>query len=177
MAETVTVARPYAEAAFSAAKEAGALDAWSSRLQRLALVANAPEMAGVIGNPNLSAEQAAQFFSSFSEGKDAVFDNFVRELAEHERLSLLPEIAELFAASRAAEAGVKKAVVETAFALSDAELKALKPQLEAHFKSKLELSSVVDTDLIGGVRVVVGDQVLDASVRGKLETLATTLKN
>lgn len=177
MAENVTVARPYAEAAFGAAREAGALDAWSSRLQRLALVAEAPEMTGVLGNPNLSAEQAARFFISFFEDKDAVFDNFVRELAEHERLSLLPEIAELFAASRATEAGVKKAVVETAFALSDADLQSLQPKLEAHFKSNLELSSVVDTDLIGGIRVVVGDQVLDASVRGKLETLATTLKN
>jgi F-type H+-transporting ATPase subunit delta len=177
MAETVTVARPYAEAAFRAAEEAGALDAWSTRLQRLALVARAPEMAEVISNPKLSVEQAVQFFNSFVEDKDAVFGNFVRELAENERLSLLPEIAVLFETSKAAKAGVKEAVVETAFALSDADLKALKPQLEAHFKSKLELSSVVDADLIGGVRVMVGDQVLDASVRGKLETLATALKN
>jgi F-type H+-transporting ATPase subunit delta len=177
MAETVTVARPYAEAAFRAAEEAGALDAWSARLQRLALVASDPEAIEVIGNPKLSVEQASQFFNAFVEDTDAVFGNFVRVLAENERLALLPEIAALFEASKAVKAGVREAVVETAFPLSDANLKTLKPQLEAHFKSNLELSCVVDADLIGGVRVLVGDQVLDASVRGKLDAMAVALKN
>jgi F-type H+-transporting ATPase subunit delta len=177
MAESVTVARPYAEAAFRAAEEAGTLDAWSARLQRLALVASDPEAVEVISSPKLSVEQVSQFFTSFVEGQDAVFGNFIRVLAENERLALLPEIAALFEASKAAKAGVKEAVVETAFPLSKTDLKALKPQLEAHFKSKLELSSAVDAGLIGGIRVMVGDQVLDASVRGKLDTMAIALKN
>ncbi|MDR1887967.1 MAG: F0F1 ATP synthase subunit delta [Zoogloeaceae bacterium] len=177
MAETVTIARPYAEAAFRAARDAGALGIWSDRLQRLAFIARDAEMVEVIGNPKLSAEQVAQLFISLSNDNDAVLGNFIRVLAENERLSLLPEIAALFEANKAAEEGVKEAVIKTAFPLSDADLKALVPQLEAHFKTRIAPTVVVDAELIGGIRVAVGDQVLDASVRGKLETLATALKN
>ncbi|MGB4468463.1 MAG: F0F1 ATP synthase subunit delta [Azovibrio sp.] len=177
MAENVTVARPYAEAVFRTAKETGTLDAWSGRLQRLAMIARDPEMAEVIGNPKLSAEQVAQLFISLAEDNDAVLGNFIRVLADNERLTLLPEIAALFEAQKAADAGVKEAVVQTAFPLADADLSALMPQLEAHFKTRLVPTVVVDAGLIGGVRVAVGDQVLDASVRGKLEAMATALKN
>lgn len=177
MAETVTIARPYAEAVFRIAKEAGALGAWSERLARLAMIARDQEMAEVIGNPKLSAEQVAQLFVSLADDNDAVLGNFIRVLADNERLSLLPEIAELFEAQKAAEDGIKEAVVQSAFPLADADLSALMPQLEAHFKTKLAPTVVVDAALIGGVRVAVGDQVLDASVRGKLEAMATALKN
>ncbi|MDR1351418.1 MAG: F0F1 ATP synthase subunit delta [Zoogloeaceae bacterium] len=177
MAETVTVARPYAEAAFRAARETGTLGVWSDRLQRLAFVAKDAEMVEVIGNPNLSAGQVAQLFISLANDNDATLGNFIRVLAENERLALLPEIAALFEANKAAEEGVKEAVIQTAFPLSDADLKALVPHLEAHFKTRLTPTVVVDAELIGGVRVAVGDQVLDASVRGKLETLSAVLKN
>ena len=177
MAETVTVARPYAEAAFRAAREAGALGVWSDRLQRLAFVAQDARMAEMIGNPNLSAEQIARLFISLAGDNDAMLGNFIHVLAENERLALLPEISALFEANKSAEEGVKEAVIQTAFPLSDADLKALLPQLEAHFKTRLTPAVVVDAALIGGVRVLVGDQVLDASVRGKLETLAAALKN
>jgi F-type H+-transporting ATPase subunit delta len=177
MAETVTIARPYAEAAFRAARETGTLGVWSDRLQRLALIAQDAEMVEVIGNPNLSAGQIAQLFISLANDDDATLGNFIRILAENERLALLPEIAALFDASKAAEEGVKEVVIETAFLLSDADLKALAPQLEAHFNTKLTPTVVVDAALIGGVRVSVGDQVLDASVRGKLEAMSVALKN
>ncbi|MDR0736038.1 MAG: F0F1 ATP synthase subunit delta [Zoogloeaceae bacterium] len=177
MAETVTIARPYAEAAFRVAKDAGALGAWSGRLQRLAFVARNAEMAEVIGNPNLSAGQIAQLFISLASDDDATLGNFIRILAENERLALLPEIAALFEANKSAEEGIKEVVIQTAFPLSEADLKALVLQLEAHFKTRLAPAVVVDAELVGGVRVVVGDQVLDASVRGKLETLSVALKN
>lgn len=177
MAETVTIARPYAEAVFRIAKEAGALGAWSGRLKRLALIAQDPEMAEVIGNPKLSAEQVAQLIISLAEDNDAALGNFIRVLADNERLTLLPEISGLFEVQKAAEDGVKEAVVQTAFPLTDADIGALMPQLEAHFKTKLAPTVVVDAELIGGVRVAVGDQVLDASVRGKLDAMATALKN
>lgn len=177
MAETVTIARPYAEAIFTMAKDAGALGAWSGRLQRLAAIAQDQEMAEIIGNPRMSAEQIAQLFVSLAEDNDAVLGNFIRVLADNKRLTLLPEIAQLFEAAKAAEEGVKEAVVYSAFPLDAAVLTALVPQLEAHFKSKLAPTVVVNAELIGGVRVAVGDQVLDASVRGKLEAMATALKN
>jgi F-type H+-transporting ATPase subunit delta len=177
MAETVTIARPYAEAAFRAARETGTLGVWSDRLQRLAFIAKDAERVEVSGNPNLSAGHRAQLVISLVNDNDVVLGNFIRVLAENDRLSLLPEIALLFEADKAAEEGVKEAVIQTAFPLSNTDLKALVPQLEAHFKTKLTPAVVVDAVLIGGVRVTVGDQVLDASVRGKLETLAVALKN
>ncbi|MDR2365146.1 MAG: F0F1 ATP synthase subunit delta [Zoogloeaceae bacterium] len=177
MAETVTIARPYAEAAFRAARETGTLGAWSDRLQRLALIAKDAEMAAVIGNPSLSSEQVARLFIALVNDDDATLGNFIHVLAENDRLLLLPEIAQLFEASKAAEEGVKEVIIQTAFPLSQADLKTLLPQLEAHFKTKLTPTVLVDAALIGGVRVAVGDQVLDASVRGKLETLAVALKN
>ncbi|MDR3353288.1 MAG: F0F1 ATP synthase subunit delta [Zoogloeaceae bacterium] len=185
MAETITIARPYAEAAFRAAREAGTLAAWSGHLERLAQLAQDAQVARIIGHPGLSAEQLAELFSSFTQddkeakaAEDAVFDNFIRVLAENERLPLLPEITQLFEAQRAAEEGVKEALVETAFPVADATLTTLlQPELEVHFGTKLTLRVVVDAALIGGIRVTVGDQVLDASVRGKLEAMSVALKN
>jgi len=179
MAESVTVARPYAEAAFRAAKDAGTLDAWDRNLQCLALAAENPEVAAVIGNPKVVVDQLVDFFLGLvkQESGDQVFCNFIKMLAENERLSVLPEIATLFAAQKAAEEGVKDAVVMSAFPLSEGDMKTLLPQLEAHFKSKLAPVVNVDADLIGGVRVTVGDQMLDASVRGKLDAMAIALRN
>jgi F-type H+-transporting ATPase subunit delta len=183
MAETITIARPYAEAAFRVARETGALDAWSDHLARLALIAQDARMAELIGNPALSAEELGALFSSLAfeggekSGENAELGNFIRVLAENERLALLPEIARLFEAQKSAEDGVKEAIVSSAFPIADARLKTLLPQLETHFGTKLIPRVVVDTDLIGGIKVEVGDQVLDASVRGKLEAMAVLLKN
>jgi len=177
MAESVTIARPYAEAVFRTAKEGGALGAWSARLARLAMVAQDAEMASVIGNPRLSTEQVAQLFLSLADENDATLGNFIRTLAENRRLSILPEISRLFDLAKSQEEGVKEAVVYSAFPIDAAQVSALVQQLETHFGSRLTAQVVVDESLIGGVRVAVGDQVLDASVRGKLDAMATALNN
>ena len=177
MAETVTIARPYAEAVFRTAKEQGALAGWSARLTRLAAIAQDGEMAEIVGNPKLSVEQVSQLFISLADDNDAVLGNFIRVLAENRRLALLPEISRLFEIAKSQEEGVKEAVVQTAFPIDAAQVSALMQQLESHFGSKLAPKVVIEPELIGGVRVAVGDQVLDASVRGKLEAMATALKN
>ncbi len=177
MAESVTIARPYAEAVFRTAKETGALAAWSARLARLAMVAQDAEIVEVVGNPRLSADQLAQLFISLADDNDVVLGNFIRVLAENRRLALLPEISRHFELAKSQEEGVKEAVVQSAFAIDDAQVAALLKQLEAHFGMRLTARVAVDPALIGGVRVAVGDQVLDASVRGKLDAMATALNN
>ncbi|MCL2075559.1 MAG: F0F1 ATP synthase subunit delta [Betaproteobacteria bacterium] len=179
MAESVTIARPYAEAAFRAAKEAGALNAWNGNLQCLALAAEDRQVVEIIGNPCITVDQLVDFFTSLvkESGEDVVFRNFVRTLAENERLALMPEIAALFAAEKSAAEGIREATLTSAFPLSEGDLKTLLPELEAHFKTKLAPVVNVDADLIGGVRVTVGDQVLDASVRGKLDAMTIALRN
>ncbi len=181
MAESVTIARPYAQAIFRLARESGTLALWSDRLQRLAAIAGDPAMDAVIGNPKFSAAQVADLVLSLrgeaGESADRELAAFVGILAENERLAVLPQIRELYEQLKSADAGARDAVLTSAYALDDTQLKALISQLEPHFGSKLQVRVEVDAALIGGVKVVVGDQVLDASVRGKLEAMAAALKN
>ena len=177
MAESVTIARPYAEAVYRTAKESGAQGTWSQRLQRLALIAQDGDMAAVMGNPQLSAEQVANLVISLCDDNDAVLANLVRTLAENRRLALLPEISRLFDLAKSQEEGIKEAVVHSAFPIDDTQVKALVQELEARFGTKLTARVEIDASLIGGVRVTVSDQVLDASVRGKLDAMAVALNN
>ena len=103
--------------------------------------------------------------------------SFVGILAKNERLNVLTQIQELYEQFKGEEEDVKEAVVTSAFPLDNAQLKNLMSQLETHFGSKLRPHIEVDETLIGGVKVAVGDQMLDASVRGKLEAMSTALKN
>lgn len=178
MAELVTIARPYAEAVFRLAQEKKALAAWSDRLSLLSTIAGNAQMQDCMGNPELSASQKSELFKAVAgKSLDGDAANLIQALAENERLSLLPEIAGLFEALKGAEEGVKDATIVSAFPLSDAQLAALVKDLEVRFKSKLKAEVVVDQSLIGGVKIVVGDQVLDTSVRGKLDAMGTALKN
>ena len=178
MAETVTIARPYAQAVFRLALENKSLAAWSDRLQRLAAVAQDAEMIQVVGNPKFSARQVADLFVSLSgESGNQELAAFIGVLAQNERLDVLTQIQEIYEQLKSAEEGVKDALVTSAYPLDDAQLKNLMSQLEAHFGSKLQPRVEVDAALIGGIRVAVGDQMLDASVRGKLDAMATALKN
>jgi len=182
MAENVTLARPYAEAAFQLAKSGNALAAWSDALSRLSAVAARPEMEECIGNPRLSSVQLAQLCLDVAaaENKSGLSvdqQNFVHVLAENDRLIVLPEISELFNELKHGHEGVKDAEITSAFVLDEATLKTLVDDLERKFGCKIQATVKVDAELIGGVRIAVGDEVIDASVRGKLAAMATALKN
>ena len=180
MAENLTLARPYAEAAFQLARNANALAGWSEALSRLSAVAARPEMEECIGNPRLSGAQLAQLCFDVAGSGAALDDdqrNFVQVLADNDRLVVLPEIAALFEDLKHRAEGVKDAAITSAFALDDATLKNLVADLERKFACRIQATVVVDAELIGGVRIAVGDEVIDASVRGKLAAMATALKN
>ena len=178
MAESVTIARPYAQAIFRLAREGQSLTEWSDRLQRLALIVGDPEMARVIGNPKFSIGQVADLIVSLSgEPGNRELISLIALLAENERFDVLSDISEIYEQLKSADEGVKDAVITSAYPLDDAQLSSLMSQLETHFCSRLQPRVEVDASLIGGVRVAVGDQILDASVRGKLDTMATALKN
>jgi F-type H+-transporting ATPase subunit delta len=183
MAENVTLARPYAEAAFQLAKSGNALTAWSDVLSRLSAVAATSEMEECIGNPRLSATQVAQLCLDVASAGGSKLDlsadqqNFVRVLADNDRLFVLPEISGLFDELKHGHEGVKDAEITSAFALDEATQKQLVVDLERKFGCKIQATVKVDAELIGGVRIAVGDEVIDASVRGKLAAMATALKN
>ena len=178
MAESVTIARPYAEALFRAAKESGNLAKWAGQVALLGQVAANPEARAAIGDPNVAASQLVDLFrSACGTAVAAELSNFIQLLSNNDRLGMLPEIAGLYESYKRAEEGTKEAEIVSAFPLNDTQVKALVPQLEAVFKTKLETSVSVDPELIGGIKVIVGDQMLDASVRGKLDAMATALNN
>ncbi|HLO63697.1 MAG TPA: F0F1 ATP synthase subunit delta [Azonexus sp.] len=178
MAESVTIARPYAEALFRAAKESGNLAKWSEQVALLGQVAANPEARAAVGDPNVAAPQLVDLFrSACGTAVGTELANFIQLLSNNDRLGLLPEIACLYESYKQAEEGTKQAEIVSAFPIDDNQVKALVPQLEAVFKTKLEAAVSVDPTLIGGIKVIVGDQMLDASVRGKLDAMATALNN
>jgi F-type H+-transporting ATPase subunit delta len=178
MAENVTLARPYAEAAFQLAKGGNTLPAWSGALSRLAAVAASPDMAACIGNPLFAPAQLTKLCLDVAgEALSAEQQNFVRVLVDNDRLTVLPEISGLFNELKHGHEGIKDAEITSAFALDDATMKSLVADLERKFGCRIQTTVKVDAELIGGVRIAVGDEVIDASVRGKLAAMATALKN
>ena len=175
MAEPSTVARPYAEAVFRMADAAGSLAQWSETLAGLSAVAGDARISAAIKDPNLSdAKVAGLFISVLTLGGDA--ENFVRVLAENGRLELLPQIREQFEALKNEREGVMEAEVQSAFDLSDAQVADLVSRLEKKFGRKVKARVTVDKALIGGVRLVLGDKVIDGSARAQLGALETALK-
>lgn len=177
MAENITLARPYADAAFQLARTTGALGPWQQALDRMAAVAADVQMVECIDNPRLQSSQVAQLFLDVVGSVSAEQQNFVRLLVDNERLQVLPEIRDLYVELKNGQEGVQEADIASAFPLDDATLKNLVAELEARFKCRIQATVSLDPELIGGVRIAVGDQVIDASVRGKLAAMATALQS
>jgi F-type H+-transporting ATPase subunit delta len=177
MAEPSTVARPYAEAAFKLADGENALGKWSGMLAALALVAADERVRRAVSDPNLSSAQIAGIFISILSGKlDAQAENFVRVLAENGRLELLAEMHAQFEALKNEREGVVEAEVHSAFELSKAQLADLQERLEKRTGKKVRTRVRIDRELIGGVKLVLGDKVIDGSARAQLGALETALK-
>jgi F-type H+-transporting ATPase subunit delta len=175
MAELATIARPYAEALFRVAKS-GNLSAWSDLVSEMAQVAAHPEVRAIADNPKVSDQQTVDLFlSALKSPVNAEAKNFVGMLVQNGRLTLLPEIAAQFHMLKNAQEGAADAEIMSAFELSDAQVKDVVATLEKKFGRKLNPSVTVDKSLIGGVRVVVGDEVLDTSVRAKLQQMHVAL--
>ena len=175
--ERATLARPYAEAVGKLASAGKAWELWSERLALLTLVVADDQIHDLAANPAVSASRVAEVIVAVCGDKlGAEGANLVNLLAENKRLSLLPEIRALFEALKAAQEGELKAHISSAYALSKEQLDGLVAKLEAKFGRKVSATQSLDADLIGGVVIQVGDEVMDSSVRGGLEALAVTLK-
>lgn len=177
MAEPSTVARPYAQAAFKLADETNVLGRWSEMLAALALIAEDGRVRSVIGDPKLSDAQVAGLFIAVLAGRlDAAAENLVRVLASNGRLELLPEIRAQFETLKNEREGVVEVEVQSAFELSDAQVRDLVLRLERKTGRKVKARIELNKDLIAGVRVTLGDKVIDGSVRAQLGALENALK-
>jgi F-type H+-transporting ATPase subunit delta len=177
MAENVTVARPYAEAAFELAKVGGALAAWQTALERMAVAAANAQMVECVADPRIAPVALTELFLGVAGDLSADQRNFASVLIDNRRLGVLPEISQLFDELKNTEEGTREAVVSSAFPLDKTQLANLVADLERKFGCKIKATVEIAPELIGGVRIALGDQVIDASVRGKLAAMAVSLKN
>jgi F-type H+-transporting ATPase subunit delta len=175
MAELATVARPYAEALFRVAQN-GDMNAWSSLVSELAQIGANADLQAFAQNPNVKQDQLADTIASLVKSPlNAEAKNFISMLAENGRVMLLPQIGAQFNELKNAQQGAADAHIFSAFELSAEQLAQLTATLEKKFGRKLNPTVTVDPSLIGGVRVVVGDEVLDTSVRAKLQRMHVAL--
>lgn len=178
MAEAITVARPYADAVYKMAVANNSLSQWSKMLQLAAEIAEDEQVKLLIGNPVVSAKQLGDIFLEIGRSKfNAEARNLVMLLIENKRVVVLSQISQLFEQLKARYEGVLEARIVSAFAIENRQLKKLVEDLEQKFKRKIEAQVSIDPELIGGIKVEVGDEILDASVRGKLEAMAVALKS
>jgi F-type H+-transporting ATPase subunit delta len=176
VAERATIARPYAKAAFEYAREANAFAAWSQGLQSAAQIVADPSVAPLTKSPQWPMANLVSLITDVAGDKlDAGMQNFVRVLAENHRLLLLPEIAAHYEELRAAVENTLDVEVISAVTLSDAQADKLKQALSTRLKRTVRMQNSVDSTLLGGAVVRAGDLVIDGSLKGRLERLATDL--
>ncbi len=174
MAELATIARPYAEALYKAsAADLGATAAW---LDELAAIAADAQLQQLADNPKMSDQQVFDVIAGVAKTTlSDVAKNFLHTVIDNGRLSALPEVAHQFRALKNAQGGSSDAVVGSAFPIDAAALAEVSATLEKRFGRKLNVSVQLQPELIGGIRVVVGDEVLDTSVKARLEQMKVAL--
>jgi F-type H+-transporting ATPase subunit delta len=175
MAELATLARPYAEAMFEVA-EKGDLKQAGAELDALAAVSANPQLREFADAPNTLPQQVFDVLTSVANVPlSEASKNLLRAVIDNGRLSVMDEIAAQFHALVSARSGVSDAIIYSAFPIEDAQLGDVVSALEKRFKRKLNASVEVQPELIGGIRVVVGDEVFDTSVKARLEQMKAAL--
>ena len=177
MAELATIARPYAEAAFALAREGGALPKWADTMATLASVSADAKVSAAVDNPKLSVAQKQSMFSTLLGDKlDAGTTSFISVLLEADRVKLLPQINEHFQSLKRDNDNVARATIVSAFALTEQQRDELKGALAKRYGRQIEAVEEVDATLLGGAKIIVGDQVIDRTVIGQLNKMSRQIK-
>ena len=176
MADLSTVARPYARAIFEHARDEDRLDDWAGRLAFWAAVASNPDMTARLDDPALTASgQADMFEAVVADGNDDAGRNFIRLLAQNDRLAAIPDIFLMYEELRGQAQGEIEATVTSAFPLDDGQKAKLSQALSKRLGRTVRLVTEIDTDLIGGAIIRAGDLVIDGSLRGRVEKMQHAL--
>ena len=177
MAELATVARPYAEAAFALARDGGALPKWADTIATLAAVATDAKVAAAVDNPKLSVEQKQSMFTTLLGDKlDVGTTSFINVLLDADRVKLLPQINKHFQALKRDNDNVARATIVSAFPLTEQQRDELKGALAKRYGRQIEAIEEVDATLLGGAKIIVGDQVIDRTVIGQLNKMSLQIK-
>jgi F-type H+-transporting ATPase subunit delta len=176
MSEALTTARPYAQAAFEEAQKLSDLKGWSEPLFALAEAVTYPEIHNVISSPRVAKAQLGGLLGDVVGGKLKPQQmNFVKVLAENQRLQLLPEIASIFEALKSEAEKSVNVVVDSAFELSAAQQEKIVSSLKKRMGREIKLTCKVNKELLGGVVIRAGDKVIDGSARTRLSEMANAL--
>jgi len=177
MAERLTIARPYADAAFEYARDADALAPWSEMLRLLEGIVVDPRVGDALGSPKLAGDEKSSLLLAVAGDRMSnEMRNFVRILVDADRIALVPEVRQLFDAMRDEAEGVAKATIESPLPLSPEQLGALTTALQKRFGKRIEATVTHNPALIGGARITVGDTVIDGSVQARLDAMAQALR-
>ncbi len=175
MSSALTLARPYARAAFELARSNNALGDWAGKLAFAAQVAADPRVTALFGDPRVAQADLAALVTPEGEAGDSPFAGFVRVLSENGRLPVLPEIGALFEELKHEAERVLKVSVRSATPIDAAETVKLKDALKRRFGRDIELEQSVDASMLGGAVIDAGEVVIDGSVRGRLARLEQAL--
>jgi F-type H+-transporting ATPase subunit delta len=175
MSETLTLARPYARAAFASAQAGGALADWSSKLGIAAQIVADPRVHSLVGDPRVSNADVTQLLLPPGDTLESAFAQLVALLVENRRATLLPDIAALFEELKRESERVLKVTLRSAVPIADTQADAIRVALKKRFGRDIELEQRVDASVIGGAVIDAGDMVIDGSVRGRLARLESAL--
>jgi F-type H+-transporting ATPase subunit delta len=178
MSSLTTLARPYAKAAFELAEAEQALTGWDDMLALASEIVTEPSMASLLGNPDFSNTQAVELITGVAgESFNRRFQDFLKVLTDNDRLSLLPQICELYQALREEAENRLSVKVVSAIPLDEEQTGRMQEALARRFDCEIELENEVNAEVIGGAVVYAGDQVIDGSLRGRLQKLSNSLAN
>ena len=175
MSQPLTLARPYARAAFELASSGNALGEWATKLAFAAQAAADPQVRALFGNPRVGPAELASLFLADGEPVDSTFASFMSLLADNQRLQALPEITALFEQRKREAEKVLQVRVRTAAPIDANETQKLKDALKRRFGRDIELEQTVDPAVLGGAVIDAGEVVIDGSVRGRLHQLEAAL--
>lgn len=178
MADFTTAARPYAKAVFEMAQQSDTFEEWSGRLEFWSALISHPEMAQRLDAPGLTQKDRATMIETVvGEDMDEHSRNFVRLLAENNRLALLPDIQLIFQQLRSEAEGEIEATVTSAFELTDSQRENIIASLSKRLNRKVRIVNEIDIDLIGGAIIRAGDLVIDGSLKGRVENMERLVAN
>ena len=175
MAQPLTIARPYARAAFDYAKAHAAVAEWAGKLAFAAEVSVDPRVSALFGDPRLEPRALVSLIRQAGESVDSAFTRFLELLADYRRLRELPEIAALFEQMKREAEHVLKVRVRSAVALDDVQAQRLVDALKQRYQSDIELERSIDASVLGGAVIDIGESVIDGSLKSRLAKLETAL--
>ena len=177
MAEAITVARPYAMAAWRHAESNGKVDLWSEMLALMADIVRNETMAKIVGDPRVDAGQLSRLMLDICGGRlNKEAESLVRILVENGKLGLMPEIASVYASLKSEAGGAVDATVLAAFPVNAKLEQEIAAAMQKRLNREMNFTTEEDKSLLGGVVIRVGDMVIDASIKGQIEALANELR-